>query len=268
MEKNPMVRLGEAIRRLRNSRGMNQTDLGKAVFLSKSTISDYENGTTPIESGTIVKLDTVLQAEGLLTDLWTLATEGNYSPEHVASQEVKAVRILEWDNRVFPGLLQTEDYARCVMRSARPYDDESLIGRDVKLRMDRQGIWHRDSPPTGWFVFDESVLYRPFGGKEVMRAQIDKVLEMTALPRMFVQVLRFSAVAHPGNEGPLRIVHYPDASPAVYTEGWYSGRTSGADKDEVSDAMTNFDLIRTCALPPTDSAEFLATIRDAHYELP
>jgi transcriptional regulator with XRE-family HTH domain len=50
MEKNPMVRLGEAIRRLRNSRGMNQTDLGKAVFLSKSTISDYENGTTPIET--------------------------------------------------------------------------------------------------------------------------------------------------------------------------------------------------------------------------
>jgi transcriptional regulator with XRE-family HTH domain len=259
-----MARLGDAIRRLRNKKGMNQADLGKAVFLSRSTISDYENGATSIDSDTIEKLDATLEADGLLIDLWTLATSGNYSPEYVASQEAKAVRIHAWDNRVFPGLLQTADYSRCVMRAARPFDADELIGRDVDLRMQRQGIWQRETPPTGWFVFDESVLYRPFGGREVMHAQIDKILAMAALPRMFIQVMRFRSTSHPGNEGPLRIVQYSGANPAVYTEGWYNGRTTDAP-DEVTASMTYFDLICASAMSPDRSAEFMARIRDTRY---
>jgi transcriptional regulator with XRE-family HTH domain len=264
MEWNPLVRLGNAIRRLREKSGMTQTELAKLVFLSKSTISNIENGTTPVKEDMIVKLDGLLNAEGLLVDLWFLATTGNYSPEHVASQEVRAIRIQAWDNRVFPGLLQTANYARCVMHAARPFDSDEEIEHDVELRMDRQNIWERDNPPTGWFVFDESALFRPFGGKEVMVEQINRIISMASRPRIFVQVMRLSVTSHPGAEGPLRIVHYSDAHPSVYTEGWYAGRTTEVE-EEVLASMTYFDLICGSAMSPEQSVEFIAKIKDMRY---
>jgi hypothetical protein len=60
-------------------------------------------------------------------------------------------------------------------------------------------------------VIDESVLLRPYGGREVFQAQLDYVLEMAARPRFFIQVLRFIASPHPGTDGPLRVLFYPDA---------------------------------------------------------
>jgi hypothetical protein len=150
------------------------------------------------------------------------------------------------------------------MRAARPFDSDEQIEHDVTQRAKRQEIWKRENPPMGWFVFDESVLYRPFGGRDVMRALIEHVLEMAAMPQVFVQVVRLSVTTQPGNEGPLYIMHYPNANPAVYTEGWYNGRTTDTE-NEVRAYMTYFSLICASAMSPERSAEFMVKVRDSRY---
>lgn len=75
----------------------------------------------------------------------------------------------------------------------------------------------------------------------------------------------FNATRHPGQEGSLHIMEFSDKPPVWYTEGWHSGRTTEA-KGEAAAAMTHFDLIRAAALSPEQSGEFIASIRDSHYE--
>jgi hypothetical protein len=128
--------------------------------------------------------------------------------------------------------------------------------------MERQSIWRRDNPPAGWFVLDEAVLHRPFGGAKVIRAQLENVLEMAGRPRIFVQVVRFSGVSHPGVDGPLRVIFYPDAPALAYTESLYTGSTKGTDAD---DAAMNFDIIRSSSMSPTESVEFIRTIMEEGY---
>jgi len=259
MEVSPLRRLGDVIRKRREALSLNQTELGKLVLMSKSNISRIELGELAIETANVELFDKALKADGMLTELWAFVMAGDYSAELVTNQEARATRILEYDNRVFPGLLQTPAYARAVMHAARQFDSDAQIERDVRKRIDRQAIWRRENPPTGWFVFDEAVLYRPFGGQKTMQEQLDEILEMAARPRMFVQVVRYSSVNHPGVEGPLRVLFYPDAPPLAYTESRYTGRTSGTDAD---DAATNFDLIRGAAMSSADSIEFIRTVKE------
>jgi transcriptional regulator with XRE-family HTH domain len=262
MEVSPLRRLGDTIRKRREALCFNQTDLGKLVLMSKSNVSRIELGELAIESANIGLFDTALKADGMLAELWSFVMAGDYSAALVTSQEEKASRILEFDNRVFPGLLQTADYARAVMRAVRQFDSEARIDQDVRKRIDRQHIWRRDNAPAGWFVVDESVLHRPFGGAQVMRNQIDNALEMASRPRIFIQVARFSAVNHPGTDGPLRVIFYPDAPPLAYTESRYTGKTSSTDAD---DATTNFDLIRGASMAPAESIEYIRTVGEENY---
>jgi transcriptional regulator with XRE-family HTH domain len=137
MEASPLRRLGDTIRKRREALGLNQTDLGKLVLMSKSNISRIELGELAMEAANIALFDTALKADGMLTELWSFVMAGDYSVASVASQEERASRILEFDNRVFPGLLQTVDYARAVMRAARQFDSDQEIDRDARKRMER-----------------------------------------------------------------------------------------------------------------------------------
>lgn len=262
MELSPLRRLGDAIRKRREALGLNQTELGKLVLMSKSNVSRIELGELAIEPQNIALFDAALQADGMFIELWSFVMAGDYSAALVTSQEEKASRILEYDNRVFPGLLQTAEYSRAVMHAVRQFDSDEAIEQDVRKRIERQNIWRRETPPAGWFVIDESVLHRPFGGVKVMHAQLDNVLEMASRPRVFIQVARFSAVNHPGTDGPLRVIFYRDAPPLAYTESLYTGRTGGTDAD---DAATNFDIIRSASMPPADSVEYMRTIKEESY---
>jgi transcriptional regulator with XRE-family HTH domain len=262
MEVSPLRRLGDAIRKRREALSLNQTEMGKLVLMSKSNISRIELGELAIEPANIGLFDKALKADGMLSELWAFVMAGDYSAALITSQEEQASRILEYDNRVFPGLLQTADYSRAVMRAVRQFDSDEQIDRDVRKRIERQAIWRKENPPAGWFVIDESVLHRPFGGVQVMRDQLDNVLEMAGRRRIFVQVARFSAVNHPGTDGPLRVIFYPDAPPLAYTESLYTGSTNGTDAD---DAATNFDIIRSASMPPIESVEYIRTLKEKSY---
>jgi hypothetical protein len=115
--------------------------------------------------------------------------------------------------------------------------------------MDRQSVFAKSNPPLGWFVLGQAVLYRPFGGREIMRDQLIRVEEAASQPNFTIQVMRLNSVEHPGSKGPLRIMEFSDNSPIWYTEGSSSGRMTEA-KGEVASAMADFNLIRASACHP------------------
>ena len=265
MEASPAIVFGSILRKLREQAGLTQAELAKRVSYSASLISAVELGAKPAKRDLVERLDKELSANGLVLEAWPITTIGRHSAGFVASLEDEACKIHDWEPRFIPGLLQTSDYARAVISAVRPMDTDESVETDVTVRTGRQGMFSREIPPTGWFIVDESVLYRPFGGRSVMRAQLAHLEEMASRPTIVIQVMELPETRHPGSEGPLRILEFPDSPNIWYTEGWYSGKMAEA-KDEVSSAMTNFNLIRASALSPERSIRFIASVREARYE--
>lgn len=269
MEINPAQRAGKILRMMREEAGLTQAELAKAALSSATMISYVESGTKAAKPDLVTRIGEALNGRvqnvsNILMEVWGFTTSGGYSAafEMLASQEAEASKIHIWDNRVFPGLLQTPGYAKAVMRAARPRDGIEAIDHDAADRVGRQVILAREDPPIAWFVIDEGVLSRPYGGREVMDEQLAKLEALAGQPNVTVQVMPFSAVDHPGLEGPLRIIEFPDKCPAVYNEAWSAGKMT-EDKDEVSAAMACFDLIRASAMSPAESAKFIASKRFA-----
>lgn len=262
-----MLVFGSVLRTLREQAGLSQRELAEHVFCSPSLISAIELGSKPAKLDLVERIDGALTANGMLLKVWPITTSGSYSSwfAYVAELEKEACKIHEWELRTIPGLLQTPDYARSLMRVVRPRDSDEKIEVDVTARMDRQQIFGHDKAPMAWFVLCESILHRPLGGSHVMRDQLIKLEKMAEQTNIVVQVMPFNATGHPGVEGPLRILEFLDSRPVWYTEGWYSGRMEETQA-EVSSAMTCFDLIRASATPPRESLQMIAQIRCEKYE--
>ena len=259
---------GQVIKVHRERAGLTQKQLAKVVFCSDSLISAVENGTKPAKVDLVGRIDSELKADGVILAVHPITGLGGYPSEFVASQESEAVKIQDWDARYVPGLAQTESYARAVISASRPMATEDEIEANVTIRSRRQEVLSRTTPsaPLAWFVIDESVLYRPFGGRDVMRDQLLKLEQMAAMPNVFIQVMRFSATGgHPGMEGPLKLMEFTDSAPIMYHGGWNVGRMT-EDKEEVAAAIMHFDLIRASALPPKQSLRFISKVRAARYE--
>ena len=267
METDPILVFGKVLKALRERAGMSQKQLADMVNYSASFISAIENGAKPAKFSLVQRLDQALNAGGALIVVWPLTTVGTYPSwfARVAELEREAFKIHEWEMRVVPGLLQTVEYARVVMRAARPTDDDESTERDVTARIDRQEMFTSDSPPFAWFIIDESVLRRSIGGPHVMRAQLEKLEHMAEMPNVVIQIMPSDIGSHPGIEGPLRILEFRDSPPIWYTEGWYSGRIVETPQ-EVASAMTCFDLMKASALSPGESSRAIASIRSKQYE--
>jgi transcriptional regulator with XRE-family HTH domain len=267
VETNPVLVFGSVLRALREKARLSQRDLAGRVYCSASLISAIEIGAKPAKLDLVERIDHALNAGGALVKVWPITTTGNYPSWFalVAELEKEASKIHEWELRIIPGLVQSPDYTRALMRAGRPCDSDEKIEADVNARLERQEIFSKDSPPMSWFILDESILHRPIGGSRVMRNQLIKLEKMAEQVKVVIQVMPFTATDHPGVEGPLRILEFPDSPPIWYTEGWYSGRMAET-KDEVSSAMTCFDIIRASALPPGESMRMIAEVRCSKYE--
>jgi transcriptional regulator with XRE-family HTH domain len=267
VETDPILVFGKLLKALRERAGMSQKQLADMVNYSASFISAIETGNKPAKFAMVQRLDRAVNGGGALIAVWPITTVGTYPSwfARVAELEREAFKIHEWEVRVIPGLLQTADYARAMMRAGRPTDDDENIERDDTARLDRQEIFTSDNPPIAWFVIDESVLHRSIGGPQVMREQLQKLEHMSEMPSVVIQIMRSDIGSHPGIEGPLRILEFQDSPPVWYTEGWYSGRIVETPQ-EVASAMTCFDLMKASALSPEESARTIASTRSKQYE--
>jgi Domain of unknown function (DUF5753) len=136
--------------------------------------------------------------------------------------EAEAAHISDYEPGVFPGLLQTPDYARVIHESAMPKLSPAVIEQRIEVRLVRQAVLTREEPPPPRFtaILDEAVLHRAVGGPAVMTAQIGRVIEVSELPNVAVQVLPFGIGAHPALDSTFILLEFDARVPGVvYVEG-------------------------------------------------
>ncbi|MFJ1605732.1 helix-turn-helix domain-containing protein [Streptomyces sp. NPDC088253] len=227
--------LGSHLRRLRESRGITREAAGYSIRASESKISRMELGRVSFKTRDVEDLLTLygIADEAERTSLVSLAKEANvagwwhsYSdvlpswfPTYVGL-EGAAHLIRSYEVQFVHGLLQTEAYAHAVvargMRGASPAD----IERRVALRLERQKYLVSEKAPEFHVVLDEAALRRPYGDREVMRGQLQHLIEVSERPNVRLQVMPFSFGGHSGESGSFTILSFPesDLSDVVYLE--------------------------------------------------
>ncbi|WP_329310574.1 helix-turn-helix domain-containing protein [Streptomyces sp. NBC_01262] len=181
------------------------------------------------------------------------------------SLEGSASLIRGYEPHFVPGLLQTEDYARAILRTgslgrARPEE----IERHIALRMERQALLTRaEAAPHLWVVLDETVLRRPVGSRAVMRAQADRLLAATEMPNVTVQIAEFSAGHHPGTYGPFVLFRFavPELPDMVYVE-YLTGAVYLDERSEVASHLEVMDHMVTQAATAHRTKEILRDFRE------
>ncbi len=227
--------LGAQLRRLREALDITTEQAAEAIRGSHSKISRMEHGRVGFKDrdvGDLLTLYGVTDPE-VRESLLALAREagnpgwwhdyGDLLPhwfEPYISLEAAASVIRNYEVQFVPGLLQTESYAREVIRLGYPSITDQELSRRVELRIGRQRLLSRPSPPRLWAALDEAVLRRPIGGPGVMRGQVAHLIEMAENPSVTVQIVPFSVGGHSAAGGPFAILRFaePELSDVVYLE--------------------------------------------------
>jgi transcriptional regulator with XRE-family HTH domain len=239
-----------------------QVEMGGKLGYSASLVSGIETMDKAPTADFAARCDEVLNTPGTFATLQELvAREAHpafFAP--VIPFEREAVRIHGWALGAVPGLLQTEDYARVLIKSGRPKDSGDEIDRLVAARMARQDIVTGETAPLLWYVLDESVLRHVVGGSAVMRHQLDSLLDAADSPGIVLQALPFTADNHAGADGQITVYEFA-ASPSVCYTACYGGGRIVEGREEVADLMTMISLIRASALSARDSRDLIRRIR-------
>jgi transcriptional regulator with XRE-family HTH domain len=172
---------------------------------------------------------------------------------------------------VFPALLQTEEYAREIIRFGGPEKlDDVKIERLVELRMARkQHVLDRETSPELHTLIDEAVLRRVVGGGEVMNDQLTSIAEVAALDSVTVQVIPFSAGAQPGLGGAFQIIYFADQSdaPVLQFDAAPRNVVLRDDPEQLSSYEVAFEDLRGLALSEEDSIALIGQIAEEMLEV-
>ncbi|MGD0066919.1 MAG: helix-turn-helix transcriptional regulator [Streptosporangiaceae bacterium] len=267
--------LGSTLHRLRDSRGITAEQAADAIRGSHSKISRMEHGRVGFKErdvGDLLTLYGVTDSEERAA-LLNLARQANtpgwwhaYSDilptwlEAYVGLEAAASVLRTYEVQLVPGLLQTEDYARALIRQGSAATEEE-IARRGELRASRQEILRRPDAPQLWAVVDEGALRRPVGSTEVVRRQLRHLIEVTDHPAITLQVLPFQAGAHAAMGGPFTILRFaePDLADVVYIEQLTSALY--LDKPiEVDSYLEVMEQLCLQAEPAANTAKLLSQI--------
>lgn len=258
---------GSRVRRLRMAAGLTQAELGVKAHVVSTRITQIERASGARPTLELARaLDVALDADDLLVDLWPYVYREAFPDWFRKFMEyaARAVIIREYAAHVVPGLLQTEDYARALLRVGRTLGSEEQLEERVSLRMGRQERLCTPDRPELWAVLDEAVLRRPVGGHVVMREQLARLLGTTAEPHVTVQVLPFDQGEHDVLGGSLTVLTMPDGSEVAYTEGAHYGQLI-EDPDEVRSFALSYDRLRAAALPPLMSLDMIRSVMEDNH---
>ncbi|WP_151773384.1 helix-turn-helix domain-containing protein [Streptomyces abyssomicinicus] len=226
--------LGSHLRRLREARGITREAAGYSIRASESKISRMELGRVSFKARDVEDLLTLygIEDEAERGALLSLVKEANtagwwhsytdvlphWFPTYVGL-EGAASMIRGYEVQFVHGLLQTEDYAHAVV-SRGLSDAPAEVDRRVALRLERQKYLVSEHAPQFRIVLDEAALRRPYGGRQVMRGQLQHLIEVSEWPNVRLQVMPFGFGGHAGESGSFTILSFPesDLSDVVYLE--------------------------------------------------
>ena len=276
--RHPSVRarqLAAQLRRLREAATLTGEDVAVRLGWSASKVSRIETAQTPISADDdlqrLLDLYQVTEAErSRLTELghnasqrgWWDAYGDTFRPEvaTLTALEADAESMRWYHPTVLPGLLQTEQYARAVLKAHLFMAPPTRIERRVQARLAGQPILFRDNAPELAVILDEAVILRAIGGPEVQQGQLAHLLEMSRRPKISVQIIPFSAGGHPAMTGGFTILRFPGSlEDVVYVENMTSDLFVESEEDVHRYGLA-FERLRTEALGPEESAAFIAEV--------
>jgi transcriptional regulator with XRE-family HTH domain len=273
-------RLAAELRRLREHAGFLGEEAAARLGWSASKLSRIETSKTGVKQNDLrMLLDLYRVGEGHRAEVLALARESAKAPASVDDAaiatfqagygafvyaEAEAIRLWNWEPQLVPGLLQTESYAREVMRGW--YSMFNLppgeLDIQVEARMKRQQVLVQDQPLDFSTVIDESVIRRRFGDNSVMRRQLQRLAESSDLPNVEIRVLPLDG-SHPVGTAPFTYMQFPQEHEVpqpdiVYVEqldnNYYIGDMTDTNKYRVA-----FEHLRLEALNPAESKDLIVS---------
>ncbi|MFE3034821.1 helix-turn-helix domain-containing protein [Streptomyces canus] len=226
--------LGRRLQERRQGAGASLEDAAKALRVTPLTIRRLEKAEVALKPLYVEKLLETYGADRQEIDEFVVLAERANEPgwwhtyrdvlpnwfSAYVSLEAGARTLRTYEPHYVTGLLQTHAYARGVLRGGFPNEADEDLGRRVDLRLRRQSLLERPGAPTLWVVMEEAVLHRVVGGPEVMREQIERLLEISELDHVSVDVVPFTAGAHVGACAPFTYFRFEaqELPDIVYTE--------------------------------------------------
>lgn len=278
----PTVRrrqLGAELRRMREAADMKLADAAGRTGLDTSKLSRIEAARIGVKPQ---DLDRVLDLYGVedaakRTALHNLARDGSkrgwwqtyrdaISPAYadLISLEADARNMRSYEASLIPGLLQTASYARTTIDAINMTSTQQRVNALVEVRIQRQAVLTRPEPLHFWAIIHEAVLRPHFVSPHVMRDQLQRLLDLSELPHVSIQVLPLDATAHPGMAGSFTVIGFPETSDldVVLLENLTSALYV-EDPTEVSIFGSAFERLRAAALPLDKSADLIEHLKDS-----
>jgi transcriptional regulator with XRE-family HTH domain len=274
------VVLGRRLQELREAAGLKREEAARVLRVAAATVRRMETADVALKIPYVqVLLTTYGVPDKEIAAFVRLTEEANrpgwwqryhdVMPDWFSlyvSLEGAAGMIRSYEPHFVPGLLQTEDYARAVLEAGtvgqvRPQD----IERHVALRLARQKLLTRENPPHVWVIMDETVLRRPVSIRsEVMREQLDRLLEATENPQITLQVAEYAAGPHPGTYTPFVLFRFaePELPDMVYSE-YLTGALYLDSRAEVAMHLEVLDHMSAKAASARRTRTILREFRDS-----
>src|SRR5215472_5390611 len=272
------ITLGAQLRRLREASGLTTEEAAEAIRATHSKISRLERGRSSAKQRDVADLLSLygVTGEAEREEMLMLARQattpgwwqqyGDVLPRwlelYVGLEEAASI-IRTYEVQFVHGLMQTEDYARAVILIANAHAPADEIDRRVSIRMKRQQLLTQPDAPELWAVLDEAALHRAPGGHKVMRAQLERLLQISDLPNVTLQIVPFKAGPHAAAGGPFTILRFPepDLPDLVYLEQLDSA-TYLDTSDQVAKYLGVMNEICVQALSKPASKAMLRTLLD------
>lgn len=271
------VVLGKRLQELRERAGLKREEAAKTLRVAPATVRRMETAEVALK---VPYVQLLLQAYGIdqeEIDAFIALTEEANEPgwwqrfhdilpdwfSMYVSLEGAASLIRSYEPHFVPGLMQTEDYARHVLKvGSLGRVAPAEIERHVALRMERQELLTREDAPRFWVIVDETVLRRPVGEAAVMRAQVDRLLDIASLPNVTLQMAEFRTGHHPGTYSPFVLFRFamPELPDMIYTE-YLTGAVYLDGRHEVATHLAALDHMAAQAATAKRTKEILRDFR-------
>ncbi|MEV5408259.1 helix-turn-helix transcriptional regulator [Thermopolyspora sp. NPDC052614] len=278
---NPTLRrrqLAAQLREMRRESGLKIEEVAERLLCSTAKISRMETAQRRVSLRDVRDLCELYGADEAKTNmLMTLAREarqpglrdevdiGNPKLQTYPRLEAAASAVSEFQNGFIPGLLQTEDYMRALIRGMLPGISQDVLNARVEVRLERQQRLLRGELPRYWAIFDEAALHRRVGGPKVMFRQLEQLGELSELSHVVIQVIPFDVGAYMALDNSFHLVEMKDTmtSDVVYLEGIVTADylERPADLQIYREAL---ERLRAAALNPQSSLALIEKIKNTY----
>jgi transcriptional regulator with XRE-family HTH domain len=270
-------RLRAELRRARDAAGLTQEQVAKAMDWSLSKIIRIETGAVGISTNDLKALlglydrdpgqtdELVELARASRQSSWWSKYRGDFSPQYLQfiEYEESASVLRVYDPLLLPGLVQTREYADVIIHVlAAPGTSEDIIRIRAEIRMARQRLLERPSPPTLMCVLDEAAVQRLVGERGIALAQIERLISLANRPNVTIEIVPFSAGLHRGMLQSFIILEFPDPedSDVLFMETSRDMIISREEAGQISGYREVFEDLKRISLTPEESLVYLANL--------